>query len=461
MPKPLTETHSDLAYTWWSDKNTIRPEDVSYGSHQEVLWQCPEYDNHVFPTKVAYMSRRTGCRLCTKQLVISGINDAMTTHGEIISRFFDYGKNTIDPTKVSSGTAKQAWWICPECSYSWQTSFMSVTRGSGCARCAGVVHSPGVNTVDVLFPDLIDNYWDLTRNDKRPDEVTAGADYRVGLKCPDCPAEWATSAYNFFTLGSRCPGCINKLVVPGVNDLATTHPDVVEGYWSPRNTIKPTEITSGSNTRVYWTCKQSHERLVPVHAVAQTENRCPQCAHPESKAQHQVREYIMQVYSGKVLTSPTRDVIPPREIDIYLPDLLLAVEVNGVFHHSTYYTAHADSRRDQEKSAELFNKGISFIGIWTDDWVHNTERCKQRIHETLEVLQNNRQPMQINTGYVMDLDRHYGSMVSSRWGIKELVPPGYRHLSGNKRLPDGEGDVTLPKVYAYGKASLVRRTNHD
>lgn len=454
MTQPLTVTRPDLAFTWWSPNNTVKPEDISHGSHQVVLWQCPEVDNHEFPTKVAYMSRRTGCRLCTKQIIIPGINDAVTTHGDFIHRYFDYSKNTLDPRTVSAGTAKRAWWLCPDCSYGWLTSFLSVTRGSGCARCAGVIPNPGVNTVDVLFPDLVENFWNTKANKKTPREVTPGSTYSVGLKCPDCPATWRTSAYNFFTIGTRCPGCANKTVFPGINDVFTTDPGVIRRYWSSKNTVQPTEVTRGSNTKVYWECDEQHLRFVPVVSVVVNKTDCLECRQPESKAQRQVREYIAEIYDGTILETPTRTVIYPREIDIYLPDVRLAVEVNGVFHHSTYYAPHRDKRRDQEKSVELLKKGINFLSIWTDDWKYDTNECKDRIKQMIHNLCSGNLPAPLDECIVLPLDKHYGQVFAEQWGISEVNEPSYRNLKGNKRLCEGEGSSELPRVYDYGQVVL-------
>lgn len=464
-PAPLVNTHKELVEVWWSHNNTISPHEVSRGSRKSALWRCPVDNSHEFPAVVAHMTRRPGCRLCSKQLVVSGVNDAVTTHGDVIGKLYDYEANTIDPATVASGTAKKAWWRCPECSYKWYTSFLSVTRGSGCARCSGVVPNPGVNTVDYLFPDLVRDYWDWESNTKDPSEITRSSSHHVDLRCPECKYMWTTSAYNFFTLGSRCSLCINRVTVPGVNDVVTTDSDIILNQWSSKNTIDPRYYVRGSNKKAYWECGNGHVRYVSIAAVVVDGDRCLLCTHKESKVQRDVRDYVKSIYPGEVSDTPVRDVIPPREVDIYIPGIRLAIEVNGVFHHSTYYSAHADSRRDRDKSLQLLETGVSFVSVWSDDWYTDPGEVKERISSTIEILQqvsgvSEDQAVRLfgggreGTSIHIPLDNHLGSRIPTRWTVARTPEPDYSYLNGSFRVQRSHKKLDLPKVYEYGYAEM-------
>lgn len=459
---PLSVSHEELVATWWSDKNTLLPDEVSRGMRKPALWQCPKVPSHLFPAGIAGMVRRPGCRLCSKQLVIPGINDAMTTHRDIILRYFDFSSNTIDPSAVAAGTAKKAWWKCDSCAYRWYTSFLSVTRGSGCARCAGVIANPGVTTVDVLFPQLVEEYWDYECNEKSPEEVTKSSSYIVGFRCPKCKEKWKTSAYNFFSIGTRCPVCANKKVVIGINDLSTTDPEIIEKNWSPTNKRSPTEMVRGSQEKVEWICDNGHIRYCSPYEYVVQATRCGQCLYPESKSQQEVREYVRTIYTGKVIDKPTRTIIPPKEIDIYLPDIHLAIEVNGVFHHSTYYTAHRDARRDQDKSILLFNAGVNFLGIWTDDWELDQDSVKMQLRTMINTLIDGK-PFDADSviddkDNSIDLYYHYGQIMKPGWEIESVIPPKSLRLYGSVRVSDIEKNKDLPEVYDYGRAIVKRKS---
>lgn len=55
-----------------------------------------------------------------------------------------------------------------------------------------------------------------------------------------------------------CPYCSGRKAIPGENDLATTHPEVVQ-EWGSKNSISPQEVKAGSNRKVWWKCDKGHE----------------------------------------------------------------------------------------------------------------------------------------------------------------------------------------------------------
>lgn len=67
-------------------------------------------------------------------------------------------------------------------------------------------------------------------------------------------------------------------LIPGVNDLATTHPALVAEWHPTKNgTLTPVQVTAGSNLKVWWQCEHGHEWQ------AMPNNRrkgvgCPYCA---------------------------------------------------------------------------------------------------------------------------------------------------------------------------------------
>lgn len=60
-----------------------------------------------------------------------------------------------------------------------------------------------------------------------------------------------------------------------------------------------------------------------------------------------------------------------KEIDIYIPSLRLAVEINGLWYHSMH--VHKGKMRHQEKALMCLDNGISFYAIWECD-VLGTEK---------------------------------------------------------------------------------------
>lgn len=70
-----------------------------------------------------------------------------------------------------------------------------------------------------------------------------------------------------------------KKVVAGINDLATSHPNLVSEWDTNKNIIAPTEVSSGSSKKVWWKCKDcGYEWQTAVHVRAKGHG-CPKCAN--------------------------------------------------------------------------------------------------------------------------------------------------------------------------------------
>ena len=65
-----------------------------------------------------------------------------------------------------------------------------------------------------------------------------------------------------------------------------------------------------------------------------------------------------------------RDIIPPYEIDIYIPELKLAIEYNGLYWHSEMYRSR---KFHIEKTSKCNESGIRLIHIWEDDWMFKND----------------------------------------------------------------------------------------
>ena len=85
--------------------------------------------------------------------------------------------------------------------------------------------------------------------------------------------------------------------------------------------------------------------------------------------------YIKSIYDGVIIENE-RSILNGKEIDIYLPELKLGFEFNGVYWHSEIYK---DKKYHQEKSLNCLDKGIQLIQIWEDDWIFRNEIVKDFI----------------------------------------------------------------------------------
>lgn len=73
MSNSLADMHLELV-SEWSEKNEIKPTEVSVGSHKKVLWKCGQ--NHEWEDSVKSRTvNGTGCPYCSHNKVLEGFND--------------------------------------------------------------------------------------------------------------------------------------------------------------------------------------------------------------------------------------------------------------------------------------------------------------------------------------------------------------------------------------------------
>lgn len=71
----------------------------------------------------------------------------------------------------------------------------------------------------------------------------------------------------------------SRRVIVGVNDLATTHPDVA-ALWHARNIFTPQETTAGSERKVWWRNSEcTHEWEARIADTVQKAKGCPYCSN--------------------------------------------------------------------------------------------------------------------------------------------------------------------------------------
>ena len=116
--------------------------------------------------------------------------------------------------------------------------------------------------------------WNTVRNgDVTPNDVSASAHRKVWWRC-DKGHEWE-ALIKSRSQGSGCPVCANKLVVPRVNDLATTHPNIAAQWHPTKNgALSPEGVSRGTKRKVWWICGKGHEWEASVLSRSQGSG-CP------------------------------------------------------------------------------------------------------------------------------------------------------------------------------------------
>lgn len=109
---------------------------------------------------------------------------------------------------------------------------------------------------------------------------------------------------------------------------------------------------------------------------------CPKCYHCKSYKEIELLEYIKFIYTGEVIHCD-RQILKPKEIDIYLPQKRIAIEFNGVYWHSEKNIP--DKNYHLNKSLQCTENGIQLIHIFEDEWLLKRKLVESRIKSILGI----------------------------------------------------------------------------
>ncbi|MBR7091688.1 MAG: zinc-ribbon domain-containing protein [Clostridia bacterium] len=197
---------------------------------------------------------------------------------DIAREWYAEKNGRVLPTAVPAMSNVKFWWKCHVCGYVWQdTPNHRCGRSSNCPFCIGKAVVAGKNDLATRYPALAAE-WDYERNQPLlPSQVAVQSNKRVWWKCSEHNHTWIASISERTRKGrnTNCPYCGNKKVLPGFNDLATTHPEFA-AEWSDKNTCSPTQVTKGSSKLIWWKCRLcGHEWQAVVYSRKNC--NCPLC----------------------------------------------------------------------------------------------------------------------------------------------------------------------------------------
>lgn len=101
----------------------------------------------------------------------------------------------------------------------------------------------------------------------------------------------------------------------------------------------------------------------------------------KSIKEKELLSYIKSIYSDNIVSS-YRDGL---EIDIFLPDLNIGFEFNGLYFHSNKFK---DTDYHLSKTNFFKERGIRIIQIWEDDWIIRNDIIKSQISNLLKINTN-------------------------------------------------------------------------
>lgn len=140
---------------------------------------------------------------------------------------------------------------------------------------------------------------------------------------------------------------------------------------------------SNQKSKVKITCPVHGDFYQSVGGHINMHNGCPKCTLAQSHLEEEVGNFLTNILHIQNVITRTKNIIKPLELDIYLPDYHIAIEVNGLYWHSTAHTRISSSYH-LNKTTLCEEKGIHLIHIYEDDWNFKQDIVKSRLQNLLQ-----------------------------------------------------------------------------
>lgn len=349
----------------YSSKNEKRPDEISYGSSKDVLWECSFDTSHQWYAPVVRRTHNSsGCPYCSG-IKVSKKNSLYSwcikngKWGEQLLREYS-SKNEKSVHEVSYGSCKEVVWNCqknPE--HEWKDTIHNRTFAKAkCPKCL-----PENSLIEWcncngelgrrILADFNDKVVDLRSLKKYSNK-------KVDWKCSVCGYEWVTTV-GHRVYGRGCPRCSGTLVSEknSLEGWCMEHGEIgkqILKEYSSENELKPDEIHAHSNKKVKWVCQNNPEHTWE-QMVNQRTRYFSKCPHCYNRGTSYPEQFLLATFRQRFKEVDNRVKLEGFEADILIKDIKVVIEYNG-----NYY--HADKLgRDELKREKFQGLGYRVVSI--------------------------------------------------------------------------------------------------
>ena len=273
---------------------------------------------------------------------------------------WNWDKNSaigIYPDKITLGSGKKVWWTCKNGHEYQMPVYRRKENCNNCPYCLGKKILVGFNDLATVNP-MLASEWNYQKNGElRPTMVTGVCGKNVWWVCKH-GHEWEAKISNRAN-GNGCPYCSGYYVLSGVNDLATTRPDLVEEWNYDKNkNLLPTNVARGYGGKVWWKCKTcGHEWMAAPNSRDNMGSGCPECTKGNRVSIRETKMYFYILkYFSDAISSFSNKTIGITELDIYIPSINVGVEYDGAHWHT-------DPIHDKSKDVACKQNNIHLVRI--------------------------------------------------------------------------------------------------
>ena len=332
---------------------------VYVNNKTNVVIGCGDHTFSIRPDAHTFYGR--GCTVCKtpnkdklRKRFDKFIELARSVHGDR----YDYGSSAYSDNKTPISI------MCGDHSFTMRPD-NHVYAKRGCPICNGTEnYTSQMQTCQFASrANIIHNsVYDYTNS------LYTTAKTKTAISCPEHGVFYQSpDAHIFQKQGCpQCGGSIQKDTSTFIGEATQIH----SGKYSyhAANYIN-------AHSKVLITC-HSHGEFSQLPANHLAGNGCPECSTIISRSSYEFEMVAFLVENNIEHIVSDRNLIYPKELDIYIPTHAIAIEINGLYFHSDQFKERS---YHYDKWKACLDKNVQLLHINEDEWLHRKDIIKSRI----------------------------------------------------------------------------------
>lgn len=254
----------------------------------------------------------------------------LETNPRLASEWHPTKNGILTACDVTASSGKKVWWKCPNgIDHEWPAIIANRNRGIGCPICSNqrVARSNSLGTTN---PKLAKEWHPTKNKELTPFDVLPSANKMIWWQCTINPNHEWNAKLNNRSNGKGCPICSNQTIIRE-NSLGAINPSLAKQWHPTKNgKLTPFEVAPSAIKKVWWKCPKGDDHVWKTSINHRsTGTGCPKCNPVWSVPE-------LRIYSELKALFPNiqhRAMLKGYEVDIYIPELRIGIEYDGVYWH--------------------------------------------------------------------------------------------------------------------------------
>ncbi len=311
MIRKKLEHFTELCNQVRDQNNILEIKNYAAKTHKKIEWQCPLNEEHIWSASVAnrvstYEKKglfdakglTIGCRFC-QSVEVSKTNNLkffMQKNFPELWQYYDHKKNIEDPKTLLPYVDKKLFWLCQNCK---------------------------------------SNHFQA-----RPKDVFRKETKKRQKHCKACLA----------VRGKK----YQKTILKKHGSLLDKFPEISNEWDYDLNDFGPEDVSPSSHATAYFKCLFGHESYPAIiYNKFHARSKCPKCTIHSSEAEIRIFLELSNFFNEVFWQHKQHG----KEIDIFIPQFNLGIEVDGYPWHEKRYL------QDRNKTKFFASKGIDIVRL--------------------------------------------------------------------------------------------------